>query len=1506
MSSAVLKRLRTSLLALDRATGRRLRASVPVPMRRFLRQFLKLPVRLDDYFSASPEIKQYVPPFGLLPWFNPLEIKVVPSLEGEPYLNILIPAAAMTSMSGGPSTAINIGARLALRGVRVRFVSTDVAPDKTLREFLTHLQKVAETDRDIENIEVVDGSDRVNGFAIGKNDIFLATAWWTAQMAKYVVRHTNHHRFIYLIQDYEPLLHPASSMQALAEETYSLEHLPIINTRFLYEFLRERKIGQYCDDAFADHALIFEPAVNRRLFFPEKRRPGSKQKRRLLFYARPKTAPRNLFELGVAAMQKLIMERLIDPEAWDFLAMGESFDPVDLGGGARLVPLPWLDLEGYARQMRGADVLLSLMLSPHPSYPPLEMAVCDGMVVTTVFATKTAERLAQISPNIIGVRATIEEVAAGLLRAIRAVSVRRNTEPEPVQLPETWSASFEHLLPRLHDELLGFFRTPPLHHGATGQESSCSRPFPGYRDWPKDRYEVMRFATLSERSASYPKIESGLFSFITTIWNTDPQFLAALAESVFGQDCGADCFEWVILDNGTDREDTRTIIDQIAKQPNVVLLRVDKNAGIVGGLRLCLERARNRYVMPLDSDDLLTPDCVRVMGSALAAAGYPACAYTDEDKVSGTHFQDPYCKPGWDPVLFTHSCYIAHLCALDRKHAIELGAYTDREAEGSHDWDSFLRFWKAGHVPLHVPEVVYSWRMHPQSTSGNINSKNYIYSSQLNVLNKFISLSRTPEAYRVELSPLFGGAPDWRFVRIGGDPISINTAIHGGKADTLAPSGGPGIDHCIERTAESLSALLTAAKTCAAEGSLLHILSPNVMIDQPNWAAEAITLMELFPDTVIVGGRIHDGRVITAGDCYFGFGTGCDSPNVGRLLSDPGYFAQMWKPHSADAVPIEHSVARPDFLVDALTPLVDLDLSFPSLGIWLGAAARERRRRVIYSPFFSAATSGKMREASATERAAFRITYAHLIPNTKLLSPRLGLTTETAYTAISRAERAKQEESARLLQYDDEGPALSIADRLIARTRRYQSGRSPKSAAHQHTDQPSFSLMTAVWDTSPAFLAELADSIFAQDCDAEFEWIILDNGSMRSDTRAMLSRLAENSSVRLLRVEKNVGIVRGMRLCLEAATKDYVMPVDSDDVVTNDAFARIVAAVNDGAAPSFVFSDEDILDRGRLTSPFRRGGFDPILNSSDSYIWHLCCFRRDKAIELGVYSEADAEYCHDWDTVSRFWRAGESIRHIPHVLYHWRSHTKSSSNSGSMNRGSLASVQRLMERTILQQKKPANYEVRPFPISRGVEQCTIVRKRAEPLSMCLLFLHSRDNKAAVSLSPVPSGLGAAIAETRDALVDCGSSADFAAAAKSIAEIKSAVVLVLAEGLQLRDAAGVWDAMLLFEMHTDLAAAAGRIVDANDTIVSCCAPRACAGQPWIGKSRTDPGDYALALKQQTVDAITDGYFFCRTDILREACEVNTSMRLAERIASIARSRGMRLGYSPLIEAVQATG
>ena len=106
--------------------------------------------------------------------------------------------------------------------------------------------------------------------------------------------------------------------------------------------------------------------------------------------------------------------------------------------------------------------------------------------------------------------------------------------------------------------------------------------------------------------------------------------------------------------------------------------------------------------------------------------------------------------------------------------------------------------------------------------------------------------------------------------------------------------------HRIERLeAPHLMALLAHAQRAAPKVNTYTCSHPAVAIADDSWASEALAMFELYPGTAMVGGRVHDNGIVVAADSYFGFDGGCGSPNIGRTLSDPGYSAQMLKPHAA-------------------------------------------------------------------------------------------------------------------------------------------------------------------------------------------------------------------------------------------------------------------------------------------------------------------------------------------------------------------------------------------------------------------------------------------------------------------------------------------------------------------------------------------------------------------------------------------------------------------------------
>ena len=63
-----------------------------------------------------------------------------------------------------------------------------------------------------------------------------------------------------------------------------------------------------------------------------------------------------------------------------------------LGDGLEMVSAGKLSLQAYGALLNQCAIGISLMLSPHPSYPPLEMAHSGILTITNSFAEKIFRR----------------------------------------------------------------------------------------------------------------------------------------------------------------------------------------------------------------------------------------------------------------------------------------------------------------------------------------------------------------------------------------------------------------------------------------------------------------------------------------------------------------------------------------------------------------------------------------------------------------------------------------------------------------------------------------------------------------------------------------------------------------------------------------------------------------------------------------------------------------------------------------------------------------------------------------------------------------------------------------------------------------------------------------------------------------------------------------------------------------------------------------------------------
>ena len=573
--------------------------------------------------------KGYTPPQGLLPWFNPLAATITESRTRLPTLNILLPRVGTASLSGGPNTALVLGCKLAAAGVRVRFVSADLALDTDLGPLRDHLRTLHGAELPPLEFYRRPRSHRCRRIRAARR---LPGNGLVDRAAGQVRRPA----------DQAPPLHlPDPGLRAAPAR-----RVDAIRPRARNLLARPRTADQQHAPPRLPRGAAHRPLRRSRVRasragLPARARPhalpsaagagGEVTPTAALFYARPQYGLRNLFELGACALQKAVKDKVLDADEWEFWGMGEAFHPIGLGAGATLVPAPWRDLAGYAEQMRESDILLSLMLSPHPSYPPLEMAASAGLVVTTTFANKSASALAAMSPNIIGVAATIEDVAAGLAAAAaRLDDWPARLRGAAIDLPGTWAESFDAILPGLLDEL-ALLQGPARPASARGPAARG----PVSPAVPRLAAGCLRRLSPRRLRAAPPRISGPRRARSRQLPDHRPGHPGGACRGARREPAHAGMRRQLRVD--PPRQRLRPGRRRAPPSTGSPPIRASSwrgsraNLGIVGGMRACLERATGRYIAPLDPDDLLAPDTVRVVTHALRAAGYPPLAYTDED-----------------------------------------------------------------------------------------------------------------------------------------------------------------------------------------------------------------------------------------------------------------------------------------------------------------------------------------------------------------------------------------------------------------------------------------------------------------------------------------------------------------------------------------------------------------------------------------------------------------------------------------------------------------------------------------------------------------------------------------------------------------------------------------------------------------------------------------------------------------------------------------------------------
>lgn len=221
-------------------------------------------------------------------------------------------------------------------------------------------------------------------------------------------------------------------------------------------------------------------------------------------------------------------------------------------------------------------------------------------------------------------------------------------------------------------------------------------------------------AELARQRALQP--DAGLISVVVPVYNTNPDFLKALAQSLTAQTYAR--WEACLYDDVSPRADTRDALQEIAAMdPRFRVMFGRENLGLAGNTNRAAKQTHGEWIVLLDHDDLLEPDALYRVAET-AAKEQPEMIYSDEDKVTerGNLHTDLHCKPDFCPDNLRSANYICHLMAIRRTLLDTVGGL--RPAfDGSQDHDLALRLSERTSRISHIPAMLYSWRTVGSSVS---------------------------------------------------------------------------------------------------------------------------------------------------------------------------------------------------------------------------------------------------------------------------------------------------------------------------------------------------------------------------------------------------------------------------------------------------------------------------------------------------------------------------------------------------------------------------------------------------------------------------------------------------------------------------------------------------------------------------------------------------------------------------------------------------------------------
>ncbi|WP_454846335.1 glycosyltransferase [Pseudomonas farris] len=244
-----------------------------------------------------------------------------------------------------------------------------------------------------------------------------------------------------------------------------------------------------------------------------------------------------------------------------------------------------------------------------------------------------------------------------------------------------------------------------------------------------------------------------LISIIMPVYNPPIDLLREAVDSVKAQLYPN--WQLCLADDASTQPEVLEYLKSLAKDDKrIKVVFRPENGHISRASNSALEVATGQYVALMDNDDLLPEHALYWVARTIIENPNVGLMYSDEDKIDADGKRSsPYFKSDWNEFLFRSQNMICHLGVYRRDLVDKVGQFRPG-LEGAQDFDLALRCIEQleREQIIHIPRVLYHWRMHAGSTAMAGDEKPYAALAGVKALDEH--LQRKGNIGKTELLPM--------------------------------------------------------------------------------------------------------------------------------------------------------------------------------------------------------------------------------------------------------------------------------------------------------------------------------------------------------------------------------------------------------------------------------------------------------------------------------------------------------------------------------------------------------------------------------------------------------------------------------------------------------------------------------------------------------------------------------------------------------------------------------